>query len=76
MSSAPGGIAFELIFWVIGTVLFRYLGLSLGRAIVWTVTLGRYPDQPPSPAQKVTVFTVGAIVLIAGLVAVRNLLWP
>jgi len=76
MSSAPAGLAFELIFWVIGTVLFRYLGFYLGRAIVWIVTLGRYPTPQPSPAQKVTVFTVGAIATLAGLVAVRNVLWP
>jgi hypothetical protein len=76
MGNAPGGIAFELIFWVIGTLLFRYLGSSLGRAIVWLATLGRYPTSQPTPAQKVAVFTVGAIALIAGLVAVRNLLWP
>ncbi len=76
MSSAPDGLVFRFAFWVIGTILFRYLGFYLGLSIVWIVSLGRYPTRPPSPAQRVTMFTIGVIALIAGLVAVRNVLWP
>ncbi len=76
MSSAPGGLVIGSIFKLIYAVLFGYIGFFLGKAIVWMVSLGRYPTLNPSNAQRVTMFLVGAIALVVTLVAVRNLIWP
>ena len=76
MSSAPGNLVIGSIFNLIYTVLFGYIGFFLGKAIVWMVSLGRYPTRNPGPAQRVTMFLVGAIALVVTLVAVRNLIWP
>ena len=75
MSSSPGGIL-ALIFTVIWTVLFNFGGFYLGRAILWMVSLGRYPTKHPTRAQNSTAFLIGVIALVAALVALRNTIWP
>ena len=74
MGSAPGGVL-ALIFELLWTVLF-FIGLFIGRYIVAIVTLGHYPTRYPTPAQKLTMFLIGTLVLVATLVTIRNLIWP
>jgi hypothetical protein len=53
MSSAPGGVVIVIIFNLIYGVLFGHIGCFLGKAIVWMVTLGRYPTLNPSTGSQI-----------------------
>lgn len=72
MASATEGFVFGLIFTLIYTIFFKYIGVFIGRSLVWIVSFGRYPKQNPSPTQRVVVLLVGVLALVAALMVIRN----
>ena len=75
MASAPAGVL-AWILKIIWMILFVYIGLPVGRAIMWIVSLGHYPTKHPTRAQDLIMFLIGVIAVFAALVAIRNLIWP